>query len=133
MPADSDPLHAQAVWRRLIERIADAETTHLTIQADQGPWQPLLAGVQMKVLHRRGRELSYLLRMAPGACVPAHRHPVDEECIVLEGTVRIGRLEVGAGGYHLAHAGALHASLTTVTGAMLFLRGAVPDPAQTLA
>jgi len=68
-------------------------------------------------------------RVAPaGALLPAHRHPMDEECIVLEGTLKVGtRIEVGPGGYHLAHQGALHAPVSTRTGATIFLRGAVPE------
>jgi len=71
--------------------------------------------------------MSYLLRLAPGATLPAHRHRVDEECLVLEGVLRVGgRLEVGAGSYHLAHRGSLHATITTTTGATVFLRAAAP-------
>lgn len=117
--------------RRLLERVADAEDSHLTVGADVGEWQDFSEGVQIKVLHERAGVLSYLLRLQPGARLPAHRHPVDEECVVLEGILRVGtRIEVGPGGYHLAHRGALHASLSTRGGAVIFLRGAVPDASQ---
>jgi quercetin dioxygenase-like cupin family protein len=66
--------------------------------------------------------------LAPGATLPPHRHPIDEECLVLAGTLRVGtRIEVGPGGYHLAHQGALHATISTRTGATIFLRGTVPE------
>lgn len=132
LPADAaTPGQARAMRRRLLERVADADDSHLTIDADQGEWQEFTPGVRIKVLHEQGGVLSYLLRLAPGARLPAHRHPVDEECIVLEGTLRVGtRIEVGPGGYHLAHRGALHAGLSSDSGATIFLRGAVPDASQ---
>jgi quercetin dioxygenase-like cupin family protein len=122
------PRDARRIRRRLFERVADAEDSHLTVCAEQGDWQFLAEGVQIKVLHEADSVLSYLLRLAPGASLPPHRHPVDEECVVLEGWIEVGtRLRVGPGGYHLAHRGALHATLRTDTGATLFLRGAVPQ------
>ncbi len=121
-------LRARAIRRRLMERVADADTSHLTIDAPEGDWQPFLDGVRIKVLHEDAGTMSYLLQFEPGACLPAHRHPVDEECVVLEGRLRVGtQLEVGPGGYHLAHRGALHPSISTDAGATIFLRGAVPE------
>ncbi|MBS0506632.1 MAG: cupin domain-containing protein [Proteobacteria bacterium] len=116
-----------------MERVADADTSHLTIAREEGLWQPFLDGVAIKVLHEQGDMLSYLLRLQPGASLPPHRHPRDEECIVLEGRLRLGTtLELGPGGYHLAHGGALHATISTDTGATIFLRGAIPDASQVL-
>ena len=122
------PAAIRGIKRRVLERVADADDTHLTIQAGDGAWQPLLDGVHIKVLHESEGTLSYLMRLQPGARVPAHRHPRDEECVVLEGSLRVGsHVEVGQGGYHLAHRGALHGGLSTETGATVFLRGALPQ------
>lgn len=116
-----------------MERVADADDSHLTIAACNGAWQPFYDGVAIKVLSEHGGTLSYLLRLAPGAVLPPHRHPQDEECIVLDGRLRIGgRIEIGPGSYHLAHAGALHATISTETGATVFLRGAVSRADQVL-
>jgi quercetin dioxygenase-like cupin family protein len=116
-----------------MERVADADESHLTVAADDLPWRPFLPGVDIKVLRELDGVLSYLLRLAPGATLPAHRHPQDEECMVLDGTLRVGsRIEIGPGSYHLAHGGALHATIRTETGATIFLRGAVPDATQLL-
>jgi len=129
----ASPAQARSIRRRLLDRVADADASHLTIDADDGDWQPFADGVMIKVLREHNEVLSYLLRLAPGATLPPHRHPVDEECLVLEGTLQVGTsTEVGAGGYHLAHAGALHATIGTRTGATIFLRGAVPDIQQLL-
>lgn len=124
---------SRAIRRRLMERVADADTSHVTIDASDGDWQPFLDNVQIKVLHEDAGTMSYLLKLEPGACLPAHRHPADEECIVVEGSVRVGtQVEVGPGGYHLAHRGALHPTISTDTGATIFLRGAVPEADQLL-
>lgn len=124
---------ARQIRRRLMARVADADESHLTIDAFEGDWQPFAAGVAIKVLRVHAGEMSYLLRLDPGASIPPHRHPQDEECVVLEGHLRVGsKVVVGPGGYHLAHGGALHGTITSSTGAMVFLRGAVPMPSQLL-
>jgi anti-sigma factor ChrR (cupin superfamily) len=124
------PLLAARIKHRLMRRVAESEVQHLTVQAGEDSWQPFQPGVAIKVLHEAEGIMSYLLRLAPGAVIPAHRHPVDEECMVLEGTLHIGaELVVPAGGFHLARRDALHAPITSVTGATIFLRGASPHPA----
>ena len=74
------------------------------------------------MLHSEGRYNSILLRMAPGSSLPAHFHEDDEECVVLEGRVRIGDVRVSAGDYHLALSGSRHGELQSDSGALLFLR-----------
>lgn len=130
----AQPGAARTIKRRLLDRVADADDSHLTIPADAGGWQPFGDGVTLKVLHEHDGVMSYLLRLAPGASLPAHRHPVDEECLVLEGVLHVGtRIEIGPGGYHRARQGALHAPVGTLTGATIFLRGAVPRACDVLA
>jgi quercetin dioxygenase-like cupin family protein len=124
---------SRAIRRRLMERVADADTSHMTIDAPDGEWQRFLDGVRIKVLHEDAGTMSYLLQLEPGACLPAHRHPADEECIVVEGSVRVGtQVVVGRGGYHLARRGTLHPTISTDSGATIFLRGAVPEADQLL-
>lgn len=124
---------SRAIRRRLLERVADTEDRHLTVPASAAGWQPFVDGVQIKVLNESDGVLSYLLRFSPGARLEAHRHPVDEECVVLDGVLKVGsRVEVGPGGYHLARAGSLHAGISTETGATIFLRGAEPHADQLL-
>eukprot|EP00042_Codosiga_hollandica_P002688 m.930072 g.930072 ORF g.930072 m.930072 type:complete len:136 (+) comp171696_c0_seq1:468-875(+) len=131
--SSATPAQARAIRRRLLERVADTEDSHLTIPAVASGWQPYGDGVQIKVLHENEGILSYLLKFAPGARIDAHRHPVDEECLVLEGVLKVGsQTEVGPGGYHLARAGSLHAGISTETGATIFLRGAEPHVDQLL-
>jgi quercetin dioxygenase-like cupin family protein len=115
----------------VMQRIAALADRHLTVPAADDRWQPFMPAVEIKVLHEQDGVMSYLLRLAPGATLGAHRHPVDEECLVLDGRVRIGAtLELGAGSYHLARRDALHAPISSVDGATIFLRGACPHPGQ---
>jgi quercetin dioxygenase-like cupin family protein len=124
------PAIAARIKHRVLDRIARAETSHTTLHAGDDSWQALKQGVDIKVLHEADGIMSYLLRLAPGAVVDAHRHPIDEECVVMEGVVRIGDdLVVQAGGFHLAHKNTLHAPITSERGATMFLRGASPHMA----
>lgn len=128
-PEAVDVALAQRVKRRVLKRIAELEDRHLTVQAGADGWQPFGPGLQIKVLHEHEGTMSYLLKLAPGAQLPPHRHPQDEECVVLEGELRIGALVVPAGGFHLARRDTLHDRIGTDTGAVIYLRGAVPDAA----
>ncbi|MFM2397912.1 MAG: hypothetical protein RL341_69 [Pseudomonadota bacterium] len=122
------PPHA-ALAERVKARVLAGITldhAHLTVQKSEEAWHNFLAGIQIKVLNETGGIMSYLLRLAPGAVIPPHHHPVDEECIVLEGDLLIGDLLVPAGGFHMARKGVPHARITTTTGATIYLRGARP-------
>ena len=74
--------------------------------------------------------MSYLLRMEAGSTLPNHRHPHDEECVVIEGSVRMGDVTMGPGGYLMERKDTLHPPLTTVDGATIYLRGASPRKEQ---
>jgi anti-sigma factor ChrR (cupin superfamily) len=132
-PEPLDAAAAARVKKRLLRRIAaDSTPRHPTLTPGQGEWLPFGPGVTMKVLRRDGDTMSYLLRLAPGAALPAHRHPQDEECLVLEGEMHIGDVVIPTGGYHLGSKGVLHDRLTSPEGALIFLRGAVPEAALAL-
>ena len=133
---DFSPSPGLADMRRVrqppLERIAaDRSHEHITVHAGQEGWQPFLDGIRMKVLHEDGNTLSYLLRLAPGAILPAHRHVQDEECMVLQGDLRCGHdLVVRAGDYHRAREGVPHGQITTDHGALVFIRGEAPEGSQ---
>lgn len=100
---------------------------HSTVHAHENTWHAFLDNVEFKLLNEVDGIASYLLRLQPGAVLPAHHHPVDEECVVLEGDLRIGeKLILKAGDFHLARKDVPHAEITTENGALIFLRGAMP-------
>ncbi len=100
----------------------------LTVKAGEGEWITLMPGVEKKILSedRNGQIQSYLLKMAPGASLPAHEHLADEECFVLEGEVSFGDIHLSAGDYHFAPKGSTHEQAYTKTGGLAFLRAYEP-------
>lgn len=131
LSAADDALLAR-VRTRVLRQVAHESVLphHVAVAADQGQWKAFLPGIQRKVLHLEGGVMSYLLRFEPGAVLPAHRHPVDEECVVVQGRLRIGPLTLEAGSYHRVPQGVLDADSTSDEGALIFLRGAVPREEQ---
>lgn len=120
-PAD----RAAALRARVLARAA--APGFVTIPASGDGWAEVLPKVHAKLLYTDGTAQSYLVRLEPGARAPAHDHPAGEECIVLEGEVRyVGGSTLRAGDYEVAHAGAHHTELVSDTGALVFLRCALP-------
>lgn len=62
-----------------------------------------------------------LLRMAPDARFPSHRHGGYEECYVLQGDVSSGAVELFAGDYQRMPGGTMHQALHTKHGCLLLL------------
>lgn len=127
-PVEPDRERKEAMRRVIMERIRPAAQiaplNFLTIRANEGEWTRLTPLVEMKLLYSdvAQHSRSFLLRMHPGASLPAHDHPADEECLVLEGEVMLGDIAGRAGDYHLAPKGLPHGTITTKTGALLFIR-----------
>ena len=94
-------------------------------QHDEG-WVELLPKAHAKLLFTDGIAESYMIRLEPGAWAPAHEHPADEECLVLEGALWQGDVFLKAGDFHVARPGMKHGELGTDTGALVFIRYARP-------
>lgn len=102
---------------------------HSTVRAEGGEWEQVAPGVERKLLWETREAVSCLLRLAPGAVVGAHAHPIDEECVVLEGSVCIGpELLLTVGDFHVGVQGVDHQAASTETGALVYLRGARASP-----
>lgn len=94
-----------------------------TIRAAEGRWQAMAPGVEAKLLWQNaalGRQ-SMLVRVAPGCIYDSHHHAGDEECMVLEGDLTFGDLQLKAGDYHLAHEGGKHPVATSRDGCLLYI------------
>jgi quercetin dioxygenase-like cupin family protein len=100
-----------------------------TVRGASIDWQPAWEGVWIQVLRRdTARDLQVtLIRMEPGARVPGHGHRKEEECMILDGEVRIGSHPVRRGDFHFVHAGAFHPDITTTLGALLLVRSEIPS------
>jgi len=101
----------------------------VTVRSAAGTWQPLAPGADIKLLwiDEVARTRSFLLRLAPGARVPAHPHPSTEECLVVSGDMVIGETTFYAGDYHAAPAGIDHPVLSSRGGGVVFIRGPLYD------
>lgn len=118
------------VFAAIAERSA---LPHLTVRAGSGDWETLAPGFERKVLWRSGQACSSMIRLQPGTSFPPHEHPIDEECVVLEGSLRIGPdLLLRPGDFHVGLQGVRHGTVSTVTGALCFLR-TVENLAETVA
>lgn len=123
-PLAPAPDRAGAIKARVLDRVQAGRTRFLTVRADEGDWVEIAPLVHSKLLHDDGHVCSFLLRLAPGARLPAHGHSTEETCLVLEGSAQLGELEVRAGDFHLAQEGSVHGEITSRTGALLFIRAA---------
>ncbi len=120
---------ANELKSRVMARIKGKKSFDLmTIRPYDGEWITLLPGVEKKILSNDSKDQiqSFLLRMAPGSILPAHEHLRDEECLMLEGEIMIGDLDLSAGDYHFARKGSKHEQITTQTGALAFIRAYEP-------
>jgi anti-sigma factor ChrR (cupin superfamily) len=123
------PASAQAIKTRLMQRIAAheeapalKEDTLVTILRNDA-WVHLGKRVQVKVLHDDGTTLSWLLKLLPGGRLPEHDHSDGtEECMILEGQLRINGTELVCGDYQIAHPGSVHYEVASEHGALVFLK-----------
>lgn len=104
-----------------------------TIRHKEGDWQQLFDGVFKKslVVDLSAETESYLLRIDPGALVPAHGHGKTEECFVVEGDMIIGTASFEKGDYHAIPANVPHLPITSSNGGILFIRGEIRTPPAT--
>jgi anti-sigma factor ChrR (cupin superfamily) len=101
-------------------------------RADEGGWTPTAdPGVVQRVLYfdKANQRVTALFRMAPGARYHAHPHPGVEECLVLEGDLRVGGLVLRAGDYQRAEAGSDHDEQTTEGGCLVLVTATLGEAA----
>ena len=123
---DADLL-ARVKERVLSAVVQKTSVLHSTVRAGAGVWEPVSAGLERKLLWETADAISCLMRLAPGAVVAGHTHLMDEECVVLEGSLRIGSdLTLNVGDFHVGVRGVAHEPSSSDKGAVVFLRCAKP-------
>jgi len=133
LAVDARPL-APSEHRKLRERVlrssreARAPCRTRTLRASESAWRSLVAGVDFRLLHAdpAGGTMTAFIRMLPGSTFEAHEHPCTEECLVLEGEIRIGSHRLVAGDMHVANGGTRHDTTHSAGGALLWVRAALP-------
>jgi anti-sigma factor ChrR (cupin superfamily) len=95
----------------------------LTLRADDGEWQELARGIQVKHLFvdRQAHTITSLFKMEPGTRIPTHRHKGNEQCYVIAGDFHADDKVLGPGDYHCAMGGSTHKPVYTVDGAMVLI------------
>ena len=93
------------------------------LRHEQGRWQTILPGVEVKALRvdAIARTQTSLWRLAAGASIPAHDHSDEEECLVLDGQIQWAGILYGTGDYLLAKPGLHHTEFVSPSGAMLMI------------
>ena len=87
------------------------------------PWRPSpFPGVSAKRLFEDpSGNVSWLVKLDPGATYPRHKHTTFEHCLVLEGEVRFDEYILKAGDYEVAGPNTDHSSFFSPQGAILFI------------
>ncbi len=127
----TDPTHmlsdqaSARIKQSLLQKItasSQAQGGVRNVRRDEG-WHDLGKHKQAKVLHDDGTTLSWLLKMLPGSNLPVHDHSDGaEECMILEGSLRINGEMLLAGDYQIALHGSVHYEVFSVEGTLVYLR-----------
>ena len=115
-----------SVRGRLMTRVGNYEAIKplADVRAYDDNWMDSgVAGVDMKILFRDKKlhRTTMLLRMAPGAQLPAHHHHDDEQCLVVSGDVRWGELIYREGDFVVMGNATTHPAVSTINGNLLLL------------
>ena len=114
------------------ERVLAAARTpgRYTLAATANDWfDTPFAGIRGRVLAvDRARSMAtLLLRAAPGAVYPSHKHHGSEECYVVSGSIVVEGRTLYAGDFHHADEDSDHGEITTAEGADVLVVGAIED------
>ena len=116
-----------SVKSRLMARISPAEVNPpdmAILRGGTGKWRESgFPGIQFQLLHhdKQANLMTQLVRMSAGAIYPGHHHKMDEQCFVLEGSVRLDNMVLRTGDYGRASAQTDHHMMTTETGCTVLL------------
>jgi anti-sigma factor ChrR (cupin superfamily) len=113
---------SRQVWKQWQAAPSQGAPVHV-VYAREGGWQPVSAGVAAKQLYVDVRQdsVTMLVRMEPGSTYPSHRHGSPEQCLVLEGDLRVGDLVLHAGDFQCAAQDSIHDITRTVEGCLLLI------------
>jgi len=122
-----------SLWERLARRIA-ADTGRAPVLPPPLPraepeWEEAAAGLSYKVLaaDTQNDRVSLLVRLAPGAQYPPHRHAGIEELYLLDGELWIDDKKLYPGDYNRAEAGTADQRVWSETGCTCVLLTSTRD------
>lgn len=114
------------VWRRW----EGGEAAHRLVRADESAFEPTkIAGIEVRRLavDSAKRNVTMMIRMAPGTRYPAHRHGGREECFVLSGDLRHGDQVMRSGDFEVVELGTIHGEQWTEGGCLLLIQSSMHD------
>ncbi len=109
---------------RVLSAVGSRSSPIFIRRAGDGAWMETpFPGVRVKPLFEDPETglLTQLIRLKPGARIPAHKHSKPESCYVLEGDVKIGGDYFGMGDFSLAPVGTLHGEVFSRGGCLLLI------------
>ena len=125
LPAERlTPPETERIFARVRKQLGFSDGVE-TLRSDGGDWRVLRDRVYLKVLKRDDATglASYLVRYLAGGRVERHPQRYVEECMLVSGDLRIDNIDMQPGDLQLAHPGCEHGPLSTVHGALVFVRG----------
>ena len=102
-----------------VRRIAAVRTIARSAEAT---WEGVAGDFQRRLLWSDDAEAALLVRAPAGLTAAAHRHRIDEECLVLQGEVSTGTFCLRTGDYQIAPAGSTHAVARAAVDALVYVR-----------
>lgn len=134
------PAPRRAVKDAIMAAIAPEDTSAQThaaaegreqifVMQSDGQWQEVMPGIHFKSLWNDTEtgQFTFLARLEPGAHYPSHRHAGVEECLVIEGDLRMNDHVLLAGEYTVAFADNVHHETRSEGGCLLMLRSPMND------
>lgn len=121
-----------SVRERLMSRVRASQLPPgmKVVRSGEGTWKDTpFPGVSTRLLDydRETDRVTVLLRFAPGATYPSHRHRGAEQCLVLEGDVESAGVRLTAGDYSVAPAASVHGVLCSESGCLLLIMASRGD------
>ncbi len=126
-PADRPQPNPQ-VWKHWSPD--DASSDLIIRDAMRLGWERTgIDGIEVRRLFvdQRRNQMTALVRMAAGTAYPPHRHGGPEECLVLEGTLRVGSRLLHAGDYQRMAQDSEHEVQSTDDGCTLLIISSLTD------
>jgi len=122
-----------SLWGRLAKRIADETGKTPVYPAPQAPtkpeWEAPAPGISCKLLatDTKKKYVSMLVRLAPGAEYPPHRHAGVEELYLLDGELMIDGKKLHPGDYNRREPDTVDHRIWTETGCTCVLLTSTAD------
>jgi anti-sigma factor ChrR (cupin superfamily) len=122
-----------SLWERLVRRIATETGQEPLLPAPQGraeaEWEEAAPGISCKVLatDTEKHRVSMLVRLAPGAAYPPHRHSGVEELYLLHGKLMVDDKKLYPGDYIRAEADSADQHVWSETGCTCVLLTSTRD------